>query len=145
MDNPTVHTALILAGHGSHISPNTAGMVWDLVDGLRAADVDFTANEITAAFWKEMPSFHQVLNTVTATDITVVPIFTANGYFTQTVIPSEMGPYGQHYQTERADHSLCTPPLSEHLDFHETCGTQCCAMRIPQTQSCPATRSSCCC
>jgi sirohydrochlorin cobaltochelatase len=81
-------TALILAGHGSHISPNTAGLVWQHVDALRALHV---ADEVTAAFWKEMPSFHTVFNGLAATDITVVPLFTAQGYFTQTVIPAEMG------------------------------------------------------
>jgi len=80
-------TALILAGHGSHISPHTAGLVWRHVDRLRAMGV---ADEVTAAFWKEMPSFARVLTTITAEDVTVVPLFTAQGYFTQTVIPSEM-------------------------------------------------------
>lgn len=81
-------TALLLSGHGSHISPHTAGIVWDLVDSLRARRV---ADEITAAFWKETPSFHSVLNTLTADDVTIIPLFTAQGYFTQTVIPAEMG------------------------------------------------------
>jgi sirohydrochlorin cobaltochelatase len=57
------------------------------VDVLRQCGV---ADEITAAFWKEMPSFHTVLNTLTADDITILPLFTAQGYFTQTVIPAEM-------------------------------------------------------
>lgn len=85
-------TALVLAGHGSHISPETAGLVWQHVDRLRAMHI---ADEVTAAFWKEMPSFHTVFASLEATDITVVPLFTAQGYFTQTVIPTEMGLTGQ--------------------------------------------------
>lgn len=81
-------TGIILAGHGSHISPETAGVVWSHVDRLRAMQV---ADEVTAAFWKEAPSFHQVLGTLEADDVTIVPLFTAQGYFTQTVIPAEMG------------------------------------------------------
>jgi sirohydrochlorin cobaltochelatase len=81
-------TAIVLAGHGSHISPRTAGLVWEHVDGLRALGL---VDEVTAAFWKEAPSFHQVLRSLTATDVTIVPLFTAQGYFTQTVIPAEMG------------------------------------------------------
>jgi sirohydrochlorin cobaltochelatase len=88
---PVLTTALILAGHGSHISPNTAGLVWQQVDRVRGS-----ADEVTAAFWKEMPSFHTVFNSLTADDITVVPLFTARGYFTQTVIPAEMGLTGMH-------------------------------------------------
>jgi len=80
-------TALILAGHGSHITPATAGVVWKHVDALRKLAV---ADEVTAAFWKEMPSFHTVVNTLVSDDITIVPLFTAQGYFTRTVIPAEM-------------------------------------------------------
>lgn len=85
-------TALILLGHGSHISPNTAGVVWDAVDNLRHMGI---ADEITGAFWKEQPHFRTVLSSISATDITLVPLFTAQGYFTQTVIPTEMNLNGQ--------------------------------------------------
>jgi sirohydrochlorin cobaltochelatase len=103
-------TALVLAGHGSHISPNTAGLVWEQVDKLRALNI---ADEVTAAFWKEMPSFHTVLNTLEADDITIVPLFTAQGYFTQTVIPAEMGLSGAI--TERDGRTIrYTRTLGEH-------------------------------
>ncbi|MFZ4816810.1 MAG: CbiX/SirB N-terminal domain-containing protein [Phototrophicaceae bacterium] len=81
-------TALILVGHGSHISPNTAGFVWRYVDQLRAMGV---ADEITACFWKEQPSFADVLRSVTAPDVTIIPVFTAQGFYTREVIPAEMG------------------------------------------------------
>lgn len=106
----TAKTALVLAGHGSHISPNTAGLVWEQVDRLRALNI---ADEVTAAFWKEMPSFHMVFNSLEATDITVVPLFTAQGYFTQTVIPAEMGLTGTI--TERDGRTIrYTRTLGEH-------------------------------
>jgi sirohydrochlorin cobaltochelatase len=103
-----VTTALILAGHGSHISAETAGIVWRQVDRLRALGV---ADEVTAEFWKEMPSFYTVLNSISATDITVVPLFTAQGYFTQTVIPAEMGTGFRYTRT-----------LSEHPDLARIVG-----------------------
>ena len=81
-------TALILVGHGSHISPNTGGLIWRYVDRLRQLGV---ADEIAACFWKEQPSIHEVLYTVEADDVTIIPVFTAQGYFTQTVIPAELG------------------------------------------------------
>lgn len=103
-------TALILLGHGSHISPHTAGLVWEQVDALRSLGV---ADEITASFWKEIPSFHQVLATVTAEDITLVPLFTAQGYFTRTVIPAEMELAGTI--THRDGRTIrYTLPLGEH-------------------------------
>jgi sirohydrochlorin cobaltochelatase len=81
-------TGIVLAGHGSHLRPDTAGVVWEQVDRLRARGA---ADEVTAAFWKEQPSFHTVLQTLAVERITVVPLFTAHGYFTRTVIPAEMG------------------------------------------------------
>ncbi|MCU0465112.1 MAG: hypothetical protein MUF38_11145 [Anaerolineae bacterium] len=80
-------TAVVLLGHGSHISPNTAATVWEAVDALRALGI---ADEITAGFWKELPGFSRVLDTLTADDITLLPMFTAQGYFTRQVIPGEM-------------------------------------------------------
>lgn len=103
-------TALVLAGHGSHISPNTAGLIWQYVDALRARGA---ADEITAAFWKEPPFFHNVLSSVTASDITIVPIFTANGYFTQTVVPTEMGLQGPITEIDGRTIRF-TPPLGTH-------------------------------
>ena len=47
--------------------------------------------EVYCAFWKEEPSLRQVLHMVDADDIYVVPNFISEGYFTQTVIPRELG------------------------------------------------------
>lgn len=80
--------ALILAGHGSHISAETAGVVWRYVDRLRQMGA---ADEITACFWKEQPAFSRVLDSVAADVVVIVPVFTAQGYFTRDVLPAEMG------------------------------------------------------
>jgi sirohydrochlorin cobaltochelatase len=102
--------ALILAGHGSHISPNTAGIVWRYVDTLRRRGV---AGEITACFWKEQPHFHQVLKTVTAPVVVVVPVLAAAGFFSRQVIPAEMRLAGSITRRDgRAIHY--TPTLGEH-------------------------------
>ena len=102
--------ALILAGHGSHVSPNTAGVVWSYVDQLRQLGV---ADEVTACFWKEPPSFSGVLDTVEAEEIVVVPLFTARGYFTQDVLPSEMGLTGA-LTLRRAQRIHLTSAIGEH-------------------------------
>lgn len=104
------HIALILAGHGSHISPNTAGIVWRYVDQLRRWGI---ADEITACFWKEEPAFNHVLDTVIADTVVIVPVFTAQGYFTQTVIPTEMGLEGAiTYKDGKTIYY--TPTIGEH-------------------------------
>lgn len=102
--------ALILAGHGSHISPNTAGIVWGCVDRLRRWGA---AAEITACFWKEEPSFRHALNAIRARQAVVVPVFTAQGYFTETVIPTEMGLDGA--VTHKSGKTVyLTPGIGEH-------------------------------
>lgn len=79
--------AILLAGHGSHVSPRTAGIVWSYVDKLRSLGV---ADEISACFWKEAPAFSQALDTLAADTVVVVPALAADGYFARTVIPAEM-------------------------------------------------------
>ena len=103
-------TALVLAGHGSHVSANTAAVVWSAVDRLRAWGV---ADEITACFWKEAPAFSHVLDTVEADDVVIVPVFAARGYFTSEVIPSETGLEGD--KTIRGGRTIyLTRTLGEH-------------------------------
>jgi sirohydrochlorin cobaltochelatase len=101
--------ALVLAGHGSHISAETASVVWRYVDRLREMG---SADEVTAAFWKEMPSFHTVLDTLEASNITIISMFTAQGYFSETVIPAEMGLTGDI--TQRDGRTIRYVRLSSH-------------------------------
>ena len=102
--------ALILAGHGSHISANTAGAVWSYVDRLRSWGV---ADEVTACFWKEAPAFSQALDTVVADEVVIVPVFTARGYFTSEVLPTELGIKGDSAEVDgRRIH--VTKALGEH-------------------------------
>ncbi|MCY3831479.1 MAG: DR2241 family protein [Chloroflexi bacterium] len=102
-------SALILAGHGSHISANTAGTVWNYVDRLRSWGV---ADEVTACFWKETPTFSQVLDTVVADEVVIVPVFTARGYFTGEVLPTELGISGNSTQ-RNGRHIHVTQALGE--------------------------------
>ncbi len=102
--------ALLLAGHGSHLSPHTAGLVWSYVDRLRALGI---ADEVGACFWKEAPAFSQVLDSFCADTVIVVPALAADGYFARTVIPTEMGLSGTLSQrgTRRIHY---TQPLGLH-------------------------------
>ena len=102
--------ALILAGHGSHISAATAGVVWGYVDRLRRLGL---ADEITACFWKEQPAFSRVLDSVSAEEVVIVPVFTAQGYFTREVLPAEMGLEGALTRRGRRRIHL-TPTIGEH-------------------------------
>ncbi len=81
-------SALVISGHGSHLSPQTAAPAWQHANAIRAMGV---FDEVTCAFWREAPSLHRVLDTLTADDITIVPLFTSQGYFSRNVLPTEFG------------------------------------------------------
>jgi sirohydrochlorin cobaltochelatase len=81
-------SALIIAGHGSTLNPDSSGPTWELAETIAARGV---FGEVHCAFWKEEPSFRQALHCVDRDDVYVVPNFISEGYFTQTVIPREFG------------------------------------------------------
>ncbi len=80
--------SLVLIGHGSHLNPDSAGAVYRYADLLRERG---GFDEVVEGYWKEEPSLRQVLRTVRFTDVTVIPMFISEGYFTETVIPRELG------------------------------------------------------
>ena len=82
-------TALVIAAHGSHYHPDTADPAWVCADVIRTLGL---FDEVTAAFWKEQPTFSHVLAGLTADDVTVVPLFSSEGYFSQSVLPAELRP-----------------------------------------------------
>lgn len=80
--------SLVLVGHGSHTSGDFAGVAYGFAEALRERGA---FGEVIEAFWKEDPALRQVLRTTTSTDVTVIPLFPSEGYFTETVIPRELG------------------------------------------------------
>ncbi len=101
-------TALVLAGHGSHVSPETAGAVQRLADVLRRQGV---ADEVAPCFWKEPPSFAEVLGTVEAPDVFVVPVFASRGFYAESVLPAEMALDRPRNAGQRV---VRTAPLADH-------------------------------
>ncbi len=81
-------TALVLAGHGSHLNARSSEAVRAHARTLATGN---TWDEVLVAFWKEEPSLARALDGCTASDVTVVPVFMSEGYFTSEVIPAEMG------------------------------------------------------
>ncbi|GAA4008420.1 DR2241 family protein [Deinococcus rubellus] len=80
--------SLVLIGHGSHLNPESSAAVYAYADLLRQRGL---FDEVVEGYWKEEPSLRQVLKTVRYTDVTVIPMFISEGYFTETVIPRELG------------------------------------------------------
>jgi sirohydrochlorin cobaltochelatase len=80
--------ALVLAGHGSTVNADSAAPVWQHADELRRRNIFAQVQE---TFWKQEPYFAQVLRGIFAPRVFVTPLFISDGYFTEEVIPRELG------------------------------------------------------
>ncbi|MXR50579.1 hypothetical protein GRX03_03010 [Halovenus sp. WSH3] len=80
-------TALVIAAHGSHKNPGSSTPAFEHADRIRETGA---FDEVRETFWKEEPSFREVLRTVDADEVYVVPLFISEGYFTEEVIPREL-------------------------------------------------------
>lgn len=84
----TADTAIILVGHGSARHPDSAKPIHGLAEALKARG---PWGEVAAVFMKQEPHLSQALELVTARRVVVVPVFAGKGYYTDTLIPREMG------------------------------------------------------
>jgi sirohydrochlorin cobaltochelatase len=80
--------ALVLVGHGSTVNADSSAPVWQHADELRRRNLFAQVQE---TFWKEEPYLAQVLRGVFAPRVFIVPFFISDGYFTEEVIPRELG------------------------------------------------------
>jgi sirohydrochlorin cobaltochelatase len=79
--------ALVIVAHGSHLNPDSSAPANHHADTIRETSA---FNEVRTGFWKEEPSLREVLRTVNADEVYVVPLFISEGYFTEQVIPREL-------------------------------------------------------
>ncbi|MEW6638013.1 MAG: CbiX/SirB N-terminal domain-containing protein [Actinomycetota bacterium] len=80
--------ALVIVGHGSHLNEDSSQPVYEHAARIRQTG-EF--DEVVECFWKEEPSMRHVLELVESEEVYVVPAFISDGYFTQQVIPRELG------------------------------------------------------
>src|ERR671920_1097254 len=80
--------ALVIVGHGSHLNGDSSLPVYEHAGRIRETG-EF--DEVVECFWKEEPSMRHVLDTTESEDVYIVPAFISEGYFTQQVIPRELG------------------------------------------------------
>lgn len=99
-------SALIIAGHGSTLNPDSSAPTHAHAEIIRQKGL---FAEVVSCFWKEEPSFREVLRMVDSREIFIVPNFISEGYFTQTVIPREFGLEEKTtYRDDRVIH-YCSP------------------------------------
>src|SRR5437660_11659652 len=99
-------SALVIAGHGSTLNPDSSAPTWKHAEEIRSRGV---FGEVHCAFWKEEPSLRQVLHCVDREDVYVVPNFISEGYFTKSVIPRELGITGATTRIGRHRVKYCEP------------------------------------
>ncbi|MBW3571921.1 MAG: hypothetical protein KY467_12525 [Gemmatimonadetes bacterium] len=105
--------ALIIIGHGSHLSAESSAPVYAHAAAIRATGA---FDEVRECFWKEEPSMREVFDLVEADQVYVVPLFISEGYFTEEVIPRELGLDGPAPSvTHRLGKTIrYTPPVGTH-------------------------------
>ncbi|MEW6303159.1 MAG: CbiX/SirB N-terminal domain-containing protein [Verrucomicrobiota bacterium] len=79
---------LVLVGHGSTLNAESAAPTWQHADELRRRGV---FGQVLEAFWKQEPALAGALRGAYAPRVFVVPLFISEGYFTEEVIPRELG------------------------------------------------------
>lgn len=80
--------ALVLVGHGSTLNGDSAAPTLQHADELRRRAL---FAQVLTCFWKQEPMIAGVLRGAFAPRVFVVPLFISEGYFTEQVIPRELG------------------------------------------------------
>jgi sirohydrochlorin cobaltochelatase len=80
--------ALVLVGHGSTLNAESSAPTYQHADELRRRGI---FGQVLECFWKLEPGIAGVLRGVFAPRVFVVPLFISEGYFTEEVIPRELG------------------------------------------------------
>jgi sirohydrochlorin cobaltochelatase len=80
--------ALVLVGHGSTLNADSSAPTYQHADELRRRNI---FGQVIECFWKLEPGIAGVLRGVYAPRVFIVPLFISEGYFTEQVIPRELG------------------------------------------------------
>src|ERR1044071_1889113 len=79
---------LILIGHGSTLNADSSAPTHQHADEIKKRRI---FGQVLTAFWKEEPAIAAVLRAAYLPRVFCVPLFISEGYFTQEVIPRELG------------------------------------------------------
>jgi sirohydrochlorin cobaltochelatase len=83
---------LVVLGHGSTQNDGSAAPVYQHAAELRRRNIFAAVRE---AFWKQEPQIKKVLPEISALRVFIVPLFISEGYFSDEVIPRELG-FSEH-------------------------------------------------
>ncbi len=82
------HSTLLLLGHGSTLNAQSSAATRLHADAVRRTG---RFGQVLEGYWKQEPSLSGVLRSAWHDDVFVVPFFVSEGYFTEQVIPRELG------------------------------------------------------
>ena len=99
--------ALVLAAHGSRRDPAANALVRRLAESLRRQRL---FHEVAVAFHHGEPAFDTVLDELAADEVTVVPLFTSAGHYTEVVLPEALGRNRRYAEVRLRQ----TPPVGTH-------------------------------
>jgi len=107
---PIRDAALLLLGHGSTLNADSSAPTYQHAEEIRRRAL---FAEVLVAFCKEEPNFRQALRLTTCRQVYVVPNFISSGYFTEQVIPRELGLDGPVTNRDGQQIFYC-PPVGLH-------------------------------
>lgn len=79
---------LVLIGHGSTVNAASSAPTYQHAAELRRRGL---FGRVVEAFWKQEPGIRAVMSGVTSRRVFAVPMFISEGYFTEEIIPRELG------------------------------------------------------
>jgi len=103
---PKPNSALLIVGHGSTENPDSSTPYFEHADEIRRRGI---FAEVHCCFWKEEPSMREAFYLLESDEVYVVPDFISEGYFTQDVIPRELGLTGPTTVTRGKTFHYCLP------------------------------------
>src|SRR5471032_2393407 len=103
---PIRDAALLLLGHGSTLNADSSAPTYQHAEAIRRRGV---FAEVHVAFWKEEPNFRQALRQTDQQQVYVAPNFISSGYFTEQIIPRELGLTGPVTCLGKQDIFYCQP------------------------------------
>ena len=106
--------ALLIVAHGSTVNPDSSAPT--LADAVEIRRRKIFA-DVECAFWKEEPSLRDAIflfDPELIREVHVVPNFISEGYFTQTVVPRELGLNGRITRRSNGQIWKYSEPVGNH-------------------------------
>jgi sirohydrochlorin cobaltochelatase len=94
--------SVVLVGHGSTVNAQSADPVYQHAAELRARK---SFAEIHESFWKQEPRVQDVVAARKTSHVFVLPLFISEGYFSEQILPRELGFQIHNGRLERVRHS----------------------------------------